>query len=159
MILKYNADSCKFPERRTGRDRRHKPTNPFNLSLYSGRRKTIRRKADRRQKPCTDLYSQRMLLTALLLILLCVADAIYTILHVYAGRAVEMNFLMNVLLEKGPFIFFGIKFILSACCIILLVLYSHHPLARTLIPCVVIIYSVVFCYQIFFFFHFTGTIP
>jgi hypothetical protein len=88
---------------------------------------------------------------ALLLALLCAGDALYTLLHVSAG-AIELNPLMNILLKKGPFIFFGAKFTLSACAIILLVLYRHYPPTRVVIICIVAIYAALFCYHIFLFF-------
>ncbi len=157
--LKYTADLDEQHERRAGEDRRQKPTNPFSLMAHRGRRKTIRRDSDRKRNPYTDQYSRRLLLTALLLILLCVADALFTIFYVSGGKAVEINYLMNVLLENGPFLFFGVKFFLSASCIIILVLYRHHPMARRLMSFALIIYSALFFYHIFSFFYLTGLPP
>ena len=151
MISKSQSE-IKIHERRAGRDRRARPTNPFSLVAYRGRRKTIRRKSDRRTNPYTELYSRRLLLTALLITLLCVADALFTIFHVTRGSAVELNPFMDVFLEKDPFLFFGVKFFLSSFCIVILVVYRYNPLARTLIYLIVAVYSALFCYQLFFFF-------
>ena len=138
-------------DRRELRDRRQTPTNPFGWRAFRGRRHTVRRASDRSRHPYTDRYSRLLLLLSLLLILLCVADGLYTLLHISAG-AVEVNPLMNSLLSRGPFIFFGAKFILTACGIILLVLYWQTRLARWVLTSCVAVYTVLFCYQVMLFF-------
>ena len=88
---------------------------------------------------------------ALLLLLLCVADGLYTILHVSQG-ARELNPLMDILLDKGPFVFWGVKFFITACGIVLLVIYRRHPLAWVVWGSLVIIYSMLVAYHIYLFF-------
>jgi hypothetical protein len=149
--MSQRASSEKRPERRTSEDRRKRPTNPFGLLAYRGRRKTVRREEDRRRLPYTDQYSRRLLLSALLLILLCVADALYTIQHVSEG-GFELNPLMDNLLQRGPFLFFAVKFILTALGVFLLVIYRHHPLGLLMFGGAVLVYGALFFYQIFLFY-------
>lgn len=141
--------NANFEERRSN-DRRHKPTNPFSLRSFSGRRQTVRRAADCRRYPYTDRYGRKVFLAALLLLLLCVADGLYTLLHTSMG-ATELNPLMDTLLQVGPYFFFGVKFFLSACAIILLVIYRYNPLARLAWGALVLFYGILFAYHLHFF--------
>ncbi len=147
-----DANSGKYKNRRKLSDRRARPTNAFSLQAHRGRRKTIRRNTDRKYSPYADQYGHRLLFVALLLTLLCVADGLFTIVHVSEGKAVELNPLMDSLLQKGPFLFFGVKSILNAFGTVLLVLYGHNPTARNMICAAVFVYGALFCYQIFIFF-------
>jgi hypothetical protein len=106
---------------------------------------------DRRTQPYQDRYGRRLLLVALLLLLLCVADGLYTLLHVSQG-AIEMNPLMDHLLEKGPLVFWTVKFVITAGGIVLLVVYRHHPLARVFWGALVIIYGLLLAYHLYLFF-------
>lgn len=139
------------PERRAGAERRQKPTNPFSLLAFRGRRQTVRRREDRKRSPYMDRYGRHLMLIALLLILLCVADALYTILHVSEG-GVELNPLMDGVLQRGPLLFFAVKFALTALGVFLLVLYWHHPLGRVMFGGAVLVYGLLFCYQMFLFY-------
>ena len=144
-----NPSASQSGERRSG-DRRRKPTNPFSLRSHRGRRQNVRRAADRRRSPYTDRYGRKVFLAALLLLLLCIADGLYTLLHTSMG-ATELNPLMDTLLQVGPYFFFGVKFFLSACAIILLVMYRYNPLARLAWGTLVLFYGLLFVYHLHFF--------
>jgi hypothetical protein len=135
-------------DRRGTTDRRKKPTNPFSLRSFKGRRRTVRRTEDRRRHPYVDQYSQRLLLFVILILLLCVADGLFTIHHVYNG-ARELNPLMDYLLEKGPYVFFGVKYLLFALCLIALVIYRQYPFVRLIMLVLAIVYGAVFLIHIF----------
>jgi hypothetical protein len=152
MLSYKNAKNYNGSEQRNSTDRRKKPTNPFSRYAFRGRRKTIRRAEDRRRHPYTDQYSRRLLLVALLIMLLCVADALFTLLHVSEG-AIELNPLMDGLLQKGPLVFFVVKFTLTACGLLLLVIYRHHPLGRIATGSMLLLYATLFAYQIHLFFR------
>ncbi len=139
-------------ERRRLSDRRKKPTNPFSLRSFQGHRKTVQRLEDRRRHPYTDQYDLRVFLISILIVLLCCADALYTIFHVSQGKAVELNPLMDRLLKLSPHIFYSTKFTLTALCVLMLVLYKHYPMGRSPIGSVAVIYSIVVLYQFFGFF-------
>jgi hypothetical protein len=145
------ADSLAESEKRKGTDRRRKATNPFSLTAFRGRRHSVRRAEDRRRFPYTDQQSRRLFLFALMTILLCSADGLYTIYHVSRG-AVELNPFMNYLLGFGPYVFFSVKFILSALCLILLVMHIHHPVGRIVLGSVALLYGSLFSYHLHLFF-------
>ncbi|MBI4776608.1 MAG: hypothetical protein HY788_20930 [Deltaproteobacteria bacterium] len=133
--------------RRVLKDRRRKPTNPFGPWAFKGRRRTVRRLEDRRRTPCVDQYDLRLFLVSILIVLLCTADGLYTILHVSNG-AVEVNPFMDSLLRMGPEYFFYMKYMLTALCVFLLVLYRYHPVARIMMMGVVTLYGLLLSYHI-----------
>jgi hypothetical protein len=135
-------------DRRNGRDRRQKPTKPFTRYMLFGRRRTIRRGADRKTNVYVDLYGHSILLFLLLIVLLSIFDAYFTIFHVEQG-AQEINPFMNFLIGHGSITFFAIKYILTALGIVLLCIYQSLPITRTIIVCVFFFYLTVFANHIF----------
>jgi hypothetical protein len=131
-------------------DRRKKPTNPFSWRAFKGRRQAIRRKEDRRHSPYVDQYNPRVLLLVVPILLLGVADGLLTISHVSAG-ARELNPLMEYLLYKGPYIFFTVKYALFALSVLILVVYWHHPVVRTIMVALTVVYGAVFLNHIYLF--------
>ena len=135
-------------DRRTGGDRRQKPTKPSSRYILLGRRRSIRRKADRKTHIYIDLYGHYLLLLLLLIILLSVFDAYFTIFHVEKG-AREINPFMNFLMGYGNIYFFTIKYALTALGLILLCIYQTLPIARTIIVCVLLFYLTVCANHVF----------
>jgi len=138
-------------DRRIVRDRRQKPTKPSSRYLHFGRRRWIRRKADRKTYMYVDLYGPYLLLSLLLIILLSVLDAYFTIFHVGRG-AREINPFMDFLIGYGNIYFFAIKYILTALCIFLLCIYKNLPIVKTIIVCTLLFYLTVFANHLFLFF-------
>ncbi len=135
-------------DRRNGRDRRQKPTKPLSKYILFGRRRSIRRKADRKTHIYVDLYGHYLLLLLLLIILLSVIDAYFTIFHLEKG-AREINPLMNFLMGYGNIYFFTIKYALTVLGLILLCIYQSLPIARTIIVCVLLFYLTVCANHVF----------
>lgn len=115
--------------------------------MLSGRRRTIRRKADRKTHFYVDLYGHRLLLTLLVIILLCVFDAYFTIFHLEKG-AREINPFMDFLLGYGNIYFFATKYILTALGILLLCIYKNLLFVKILIVSIVFLYLTVFTHHI-----------
>lgn len=135
-------------DRRNGRDRRQKPTKPFSKYILLGRRRSIRRKADRKTHIYVDLYGHYLLLLLLLIVLLSVIDAYFTIFHLEKG-AREINPFMNFLMGYGDIYFFTIKYALTVLGLILLCIYQSLPVARTIIVCVLLFYLTVCANHVF----------
>ena len=135
-------------EKRVITDRRLKPTNPFSLKSFTGRRKTVRRIEDRRKSPYVDKYSTRLFLFCMFIIMLCVADAFMTLIHISKG-ARELNPLMDGLLRKGNPTFFWIKYSLSSLCVLLLVVYTHYPFVKVFMVAVAAVYTALFFYHLY----------
>ncbi|MCK5552727.1 MAG: hypothetical protein KAJ09_06245 [Deltaproteobacteria bacterium] len=135
-------------DRRAVRDRRQRPTSPFSTYVFLGRRRSIRRKTDRKTHIYVDLYGHYLFLALLLIILLSVLDAYFTIFHVERG-AREINPLMDFLMGYGNTYFFIIKYTLTALGLILLCIYKSLLLSRTIIVCILFFYLTVFANHVF----------
>ncbi len=143
-----HLDSSRWFDRRKNLERRAKHTKPLEFGAARVPRKKVRKKEDRVRDPLTERHNTRILLVAMLLILLCATDALYTLFHVSRGAA-ELNPLMRTLLMQGPWLFFGIKYLLSALCIVLLIVYRTHPLAKIMTWLAVAVYGALFFWHIF----------
>jgi len=150
MNTSYQPQGREEAEKRVNGDRRKKSTNPFSFHAFKGRRRTIRRKEDRRYSPYVEQYNPRVLLLVGAILLLGVADGLLTISHVSAG-ARELNPLMEYLLDKGPYTFFTVKYALFALSVVILVVYWHHPVVRTIMVALAVVYGVVFLNHIYLF--------
>ena len=135
-------------DRRIVRDRRKKATTPFSRYVLFGRRRSIRRQTDRKTHLYVDVYGHYLFAFLLLIILLSVLDAYFTIFHVDEG-AREINPLMNFLLGYGNMHFFVLKYILTALGIVILCIYQNLPMVRAIILFVFIFYLTVFANHVF----------
>jgi len=115
--------------------------------MLLGRRRTIRRGTDRKTHIYVDLYGHYLLLFLLLIVLLSIFDAYFTIFHVDQG-AREINPFMNFLIGYGSITFFVIKYILTALGLVLLCIYQSLPVTRTIILCIFFFYLTVFANHI-----------
>jgi hypothetical protein len=116
--------------------------------MFLGRRRSFRRKKDRKTHIYVDVYGHYLLLSLLLIILLSVLDAYFTIFHVERG-AREINPLMDFLLGYGNTSFFIIKYILTALGLMLLCIYKSLVISRTVIICLLFFYLTVFANHVF----------
>lgn len=139
-------------DKRDTSDRRMRPT-PI-LSRYTfmgGRRRTIRRGADRGRHIFVDLYSTRLLLIVVALLLLSCADAFLTITLIYTGIAVEANPLMASALSYGILPFTVIKFSITAFALLVLCVFKNVRITRFTLPLAVKIYVGIIIYELYLF--------
>ena len=118
------------PEKRQGfTDRRRRPTPLF--SVYSltrrGRRRAPRRNRDLSHHSYVDRYDLGTVVILATSLLLCVADAFFT-LQLVARGAHEINPFMNFFLAKGPLVFLSVKYVITGISLLLLVVHQNRPL-------------------------------
>ena len=138
-------------DKRTVQDRRRRPTKPFNRYMLSGRRQTIRRQTDRKTHLYVDRYSYKLLTTLLLIILLCVLDAHFTMFHLDRG-AEEINPLMNLLIKHGFLYFFIVKYLLTVLGVFIFCIYQSAPLMRVGLASMLVLYLIVFTHHLLYVF-------
>lgn len=102
-----------YPERRSGKDRRAKPTSPFTWSSLRGSRRNARRAEDRDRHRFVDVYSPTFLLVIVVILSLCVLDALFTLELIRRG-AQELNPVMAFFLQFGHLPFLIVKYLLTA---------------------------------------------
>lgn len=160
-LSRHNADACRQDnaERRNLNDRRKEPT-PF-ISMYtfrSGRRRAIRREADKCTYHFLDTYSTRLFIFCISLILLCIADA-YCTLHLVNSRiAVEANPVMAFYLQLDNATFIGMKIFLTTAGIFLFCLCYHVPISRIGFSFSLVAYLLLIAYELNLIYRFAPTL-
>ena len=91
--------------------------------MVFGRRQAVRRQVDRETHPYVDRYGNKLLIALVLILLLSVLDAYFTIFHLERG-ALEINPFMNYLIGHGYLCFFTVKYLLTALAIFVLCVYK-----------------------------------
>jgi len=134
-------------DKRTVTDRRQRPTKPFGRYMFSGRRQSIRRWTDRKTHLYVDRYSYKLLTPLLLIILLCVLDAHFTMFHLDRG-AEEINPLMNLIIKHGFLYFFIVKYLLTALGVFIFCIYQSAPLMRVGFVSMLVLYLIVFAHHL-----------
>lgn len=93
------------------------------------RRKHLRRKNDRNSLYFVDEYNPRLVFPILLILLLSMLDAFFTLVLIERG-AVEVNPLMAFYLGIGPGVFLTVKYVLTCLSLFILLMFSHHVAQR-----------------------------
>jgi hypothetical protein len=139
------------PDRRRGGDRRKRPTPILSRYTFCGRRRAARRKGDRATHLYVDRYGIGLFLLILAIIMLGIVDAFFTLYHVQVHNAVEVNPLMRFLLGKDPKIFFNVKYLLTAVCLLLLCLHKNMRIVRVLLAVIFSLYLIITANHLYLF--------
>jgi Domain of unknown function (DUF5658) len=108
-------------ERRSGKDRRKTGRPSMRFFLRGGRRENIRRQEDMNGLFCVDRYSQTLFGSIVIILFLCVADALLTLILTGQG-AVEINPVMAYYLNIGPYAFLAVKYLLTCLAVFILLI-------------------------------------
>ena len=119
-----------MPERRCGSDRRKGKLSIFVTHWLAGKREVARRAEDKYKLYKIDRYGSKILVAVLSCILLSLLDTILTLFLISRG-AVEINPLMAYLLKYGGFVFFGVKYLITCTCLVIILLYKNCHLFGT----------------------------
>lgn len=118
-----------IPERRSGIDRRARPTSPFTWSSLTGSRKYARRKSDRDVHYYVDRYGMPAVFAFFMTLLFSLVDAFFTMKLVSAG-AQELNPVMDYFLRFGPVPFVVAKYLLTASGLTWLLIHKDYPMFK-----------------------------
>ncbi len=121
-------------------------------TLHGGRRKTIRRETDKKQYLFVDLYSTRLLVIVVAILILSCIDAALTLALIDRGIVREANPFMASVLDYGVLPFTLIKFGLTAFALIILCIFKNAKLARIGIPVAIELYIAVVLYESYLYF-------
>lgn len=134
-------------ERRCLTDRRQQPTPIWNSIYCGGRRRQVRRSAERRQLYFVDQFHWSILLWILLLLVFSFADGLITLELIDSG-CVEVNPVMRYSLSHGPNCFLAVKFLLTAIGLPILVLFGVRYRIGLVISAIVFLYAALIIYQL-----------
>ena len=133
-------------------DRRNSPTPVFSrFSVYGGQRKIIRRGYDKGEHLFVDLYSTRLFIAVLALLLLSGFDAYMTLTLIDRGNVYEANPFMAYFLEYGIFHFTAAKLFITISAICILCLFKNVRLTRIGLPIAIKIYVLIIAYEFYLF--------
>lgn len=137
-------------ERRSGKDRRRKSTNPFSLKwAIKGKRRRGRRSTD--DTRFFDKYSDRLFFALIIILVLCAFDGVATMYHIIRGTAVELNPIMDYAIQLGSRKFILFKLTLTFACLLMLVFYRHARGVKKAILFIVFLYILLTLYHLFIF--------
>lgn len=142
----------KNAEKRVSTDRRNRPTPIMSrYTFYGGQRKVIRRGKESKKHIYVDLYSTRLLIAAISLLILSCLDAFLTLELIGNGSVVEANPLMAILLNHSETLFAITKFTITATALTVLVLFKNVKITRICLPCAIKMYILVIAYELYLF--------
>ncbi len=145
-----NTDEEK--DKRILSDRRACPTPIISrYTFFGGQRKAIRREEDKKKYLFVDLYSTRLLIVVISLLILSCLDAYLTLTLIEKGRVVEANPLMAFFLDYGILPFTIIKFVITALSLTILCLLKNVYTTRICLPIAIKIYLLVIAYELYLF--------
>ena len=114
-----------MPQNRRATDRRTQEISPFSHHRLLGRRRASRRAGGIKVAVAhSDLYPKRFILVAASMLLLCLMDAINTLLLLDRG-AREVNPIMDLLIQQDPQLFVMCKLMLTGLGMIMLMAYHN----------------------------------
>jgi hypothetical protein len=137
-------------ERRSGPDRRQRPTPIFSrYALFGGRRRTVRRD-DEREGAFVDVHGPRILLMTVSIVALNLLDAWFTLLFLSHGGQ-ELNPMVQLVLDMGghPWPFLLLKTVGIGCLCAFLVLTKNFRSARFGLWFVLVGYSVLLAWHFY----------
>ena len=140
---------------RTGAvDRRSNSFRTLAYSLIYNRRQTPRREIDA-SNGCyyVDVHETKLFIMAIAAILLCVADAFFTLTLLNYHGSEELNPVMDYLIKEDTRQFFIVKFSLTAAGVIFLVAHKNFKLFNRIsgyqiLTASLVLYAMLVCYEL-----------
>lgn len=137
-------------DRRARADRRGNPLRSIWRGAFDGRRVAVRR--GNTTRAYVDRYHPSLVYASLGIVLLCCADAYFTLMLLRRG-AVEINPMMDALIRRGVQGFLNVKVIWTCIAVVFLVLHKNFVLFNLLstervIYALFAAYAVLIAYQI-----------
>ncbi len=131
-------------------DRRERPTPLVSrYTFVGGRRQTIRRKRDKKKHLFVDLYSLRLFVIIVALLLLSCVDAYLTLELIKSNAVIEINPFMAISIKNGILSFIFVKFFITALALTIVCLYKNIYIARIGLPFAIVMYIAVVLYELF----------
>ena len=112
-----------------GVDRRSQPTAMLSrYTFFNGRRRGGRRRGEN-DDVYVDVYSPRLVTLLLAFFVLTVIDSVSTLAYLGMGGQ-ELNPIAQVMIDQGPTFFVIVKGVLSAICLLFVMLHKNFRPAR-----------------------------
>lgn len=116
-------------DRRDGQERRRRHLRAFLFQFHTPRRRGLGRREHDPHGVHSDFHEPVILLVVLVTMSLCVVD-VYATLTLLQGGGVELNPIMRKLIMTDVWLFFGLKYTITAAGLFVLVSYKRFRLYR-----------------------------
>jgi hypothetical protein len=147
-------EKCHRKEKRSGSDRRKNGLPQLKYVLFSGRRERQRRASDKQKFVLYDRYSPRIFATIMVILMLSVLDALFTLFLIEQGSR-ELNPIMALSLKGGPFTFFAVKYSLTSVAVVIFLIFKNTYIRRlglyttSIFSWVIALFSAVVTWELF----------
>ncbi len=131
MLHFADGAPASLTDRRSGADRRRRHVRAFFYQFVCQRRHGDRRASCASHHACADVHHPLLLLLTLSVLLLCIVDS-YNTLALLDQGGVELNPFMRQLIEQDVVLFFGVKYVMTAAGLVVLVVFNRVRLLNTL---------------------------
>ena len=123
------TDEQPTAERRRGPDRRQRPTPMISrYTFHGGRRKGGRREGER-ENIYVDVYSPTLVWLLVIFFAMTVLDSVSTLIYLGKGGQ-ELNPIAQWMIDTGPMFFVVAKGVVSAACLLFVMLHKTFKAAR-----------------------------
>lgn len=141
-----------YVDRRSGTDRRSRPTRMLSRHTFFGGQRVAGRRAGERSNCFVDYYGQRIFVFAAMILLLNVLDAFFTLFFLGVGGE-EVNPVAQFMLDLSPMVFLIVKTIGIGMCTMYLVLVHNFKGANLGIGAVIAIYVLLLAWHVYLYVH------
>jgi len=139
-------------DRRSRADRRKGSSTRLQIKyLLKGKRRGVRRRNDPKEV-YVDLFGLRDFVAVLIVLLLSILDAAFTLYHLSRG-AEELNLLMAYALDVGVGYFFLVKYSITAIGVMVLCIHKNFRYIKEVFVGIIALYSLLIGYHILLFFY------
>ncbi len=120
-------DSQQWSQR--GADRRQRPTPMISRYTFFGGRRQAGRRDGEYADIYVDVYSKQLVALMILFFALTVIDSVSTLVYLGKGGR-ELNPIAQWMIDQGGLFFVGVKGVLSAVCLLFVMLHKNFKPAR-----------------------------
>lgn len=148
MTRERGVESSGNGDRRRSQDRRKSEKRPGLRYFFMGRRSGPRRSGEPSTGLYVEVYGTKLFIASLFLVVLSVADALFTLHHIERG-ARELNPTMNLLLEMGVDEFFYMKYSLTCLAVLFLCVHKNFSWVKETIVALIMVYILVISWHLY----------
>lgn len=140
--------SWPYTERRSGRDRRARPTPFFNSRIFRGKRSRGRRRGER-DGIYVDRFDRRDVVLAVTILVLNILDAGLTLSYLGAGGEEANPIARFVLEEWGDGVFLFTKVVVIGVCLLFLTMHKTFRHVRPAMRLLLVSYGMLLLYHLY----------
>ena len=129
--LYFSDEHAITSNRNTAEDRRQNHARAALYSTFRRRRATVRREDEVHKQQYLDIHEPWVVLITAGVLLLSIFDSVFTLRLLQMGSE-ELNPVMDYFIQRDTNLFFAAKFLMTASCVVFLVMHKKFRLFNTI---------------------------